>query len=120
MNDFISSLNHWQALQALSYTMLNLAHSGKWDELIEQEIKYVTLVEQIARHPLSPGNALHQEKAKEILASILANEAELKSLLKGRMEELRELIDHSGKQKSLTNTYGELSGNVLFPLDFNQ
>ena len=35
MTNFIPSLTDWHALHALSITMLDLAHSGKWDELIE-------------------------------------------------------------------------------------
>ncbi|UYU30622.1 flagella biosynthesis regulatory protein FliT [Siccibacter colletis] len=120
MNDLLSSLNNWHALHALSNTMLNLAHSGKWDELIEQEVKYVTLVETIARNPVSPGNIVHQEQARQLLTKVLGNEAELRTLLQQRMDELRELIDQTGRQKSVSTTYGKLSGNILFPHDFNQ
>ena len=120
MNDFISSLNNWQALYALSNTMLSLANSGQWDELIEQEVKYVTLVEAIARNPIAPDNSVFQAKARELLTQVLANEAALKIKLQARMEELRVLIEQNGNQKSLVSTYGKLSGNVLMPNDFNQ
>ncbi|WP_105654813.1 flagella biosynthesis regulatory protein FliT [Cronobacter dublinensis] len=119
MNDFISSLNNWQALYALSNTMLSLANSGQWDELIEQEVKYVALVEAIASNPVEPDNSVFQEKAREMLTKVLANEAALKTKLQERMEELRVLIEHNGNQKSLVSTYGNLSGNVLMPHDLN-
>lgn len=120
MNEFISSLNEWHALHALSKTMLDLAHSEKWDELIEHEMKYVQLVENIARNPISPGNQKRQGDAKALLTKILANEAELKILLQNRLFELRDLIDQAGRQKSLNNTYGNLAGNVLIPTDSSQ
>ncbi|AIR62810.1 flagella biosynthesis regulatory protein FliT [Cedecea neteri] len=120
MNDFISSLNEWYALHALSQTMLDLAHSGQWDELIEQEVKYVQLVEAIANNPIAQSSQRSQEEAKALLDMILANENQIKGLLNSRLSELRDLIDQSGRQKSLNNTYGFLSGNVLTPSDLNQ
>lgn len=36
-------------------------------------------------------------------------------LLATRMDELRSLIDQTGKQQSITSTYGKLSGNILYP-----
>lgn len=120
MNDPFASLNNWHALHALSNSMLNLAHSGKWDELIELEVKYVTLVELIAEKPASQTNIVHQEQARQLLTKVLANEAELRTLLQKRMDTLRELIDQTGRQKSVTTAYGNLSGNILFPQGLNQ
>ncbi len=120
MNEFISSLNAWQALHALSKTMLALAHSEQWDELIEHEVKYVQLIESLANNPISPGNHQRQDEAKALLSKILANEAELKILLQNRLFELRDLIDQAGRQKSLNNAYGNLSGNLLLPSDTPQ
>ncbi|WP_054180716.1 flagella biosynthesis regulatory protein FliT [Trabulsiella odontotermitis] len=119
MTDFISSLHNWHALFALSNTMLNLARAGRWDELIDHEVKYVSLVEEIALNPLPAGNATLQEKARALLVKILSNESELKTLLQSRMSELQTLIDQTGKQKSLTTAYGKLSGNILIPNEFN-
>ncbi|WP_442779462.1 flagella biosynthesis regulatory protein FliT [Enterobacter cancerogenus] len=120
MKNFIPSLTDWHALHALSVSMLNLAHSGKWDELIEQEVYYVQLVERIAQSPISPNNTLQADKAKELLRCVLANEGELKGLLQTRMEELRGLINTTGKQHSVTTAYGSMSGRVLFPDNLNQ
>jgi flagellar protein FliT len=51
---------------------------------------------------------------------VLKNESELKELLAMRMEELRILIDQTGKQQSITSTYGKLSGNILYPESFTR
>ena len=119
MNKFISSLSEWHALHALSQTMLDLAHSGQWDELIEHEVKYVHLVENIAQNPISQGTHMDQEGAKSLLLKIIANETELKVLLQNRLFELRDLIGQTERQNSLNNAYGNLSGNVLIPADNN-
>lgn len=52
MNNPSAALSHWQALHAQSIAMLNLAHSGHRDALIEQEMHYVQLVEKISQTPI--------------------------------------------------------------------
>jgi len=120
MNDSSLSLRKWHSLYALSNTMLSLAQSGKWDELIEQEVAYVTLVEDISRTPFPPGSHLLQDQAQVVLAKVLENEVELKQLLQERMSELQGLISRTGKQKNLNVAYGRLSGNILFPGEINE
>ena len=115
MNSPSSALNNWHALHALSIAMLNLAHSGLWDELIEKELEYVQLVEGIAKNPISACPPVQIEQARFILEKVLQNETALKALLRGRMDELRHLITQTGKQQSVTSTYGKLSGNILYP-----
>ncbi|MCE2009656.1 MULTISPECIES: flagella biosynthesis regulatory protein FliT [Enterobacter] len=115
MNNPSAALSHWQALHAQSLAMLNLAHSGQWDALIEQEMHYIQLVESISRTPIMSCPPVQVEHARALLEMILANENELKTLLAARMEELRNLIGQTGKQQSITSTYGKLSGNILYP-----
>ncbi|URN97819.1 flagella biosynthesis regulatory protein FliT [Leclercia adecarboxylata] len=118
MNNPSSALNNWHALHALSIAMLNLAHTGQWDELIEKEVEYVQLVEGISHNPISLCPPAQIEQARFILEKVLQNETELKALLKVRMDELRQLITQTGKQQSVTSTYGRLSGNILYPENF--
>jgi len=115
MNNPSAALSHWQALHAQSLAMLNLAHSGLWDALIEQEMHYIQLVESISQTPIMSCPPVQVEHARALLEMILANENELKTLLAARMEELRNLIGQTGKQQSITSTYGKLSGNILYP-----
>lgn len=115
MNNPSAALSHWQALHAQSIAMLNLAHSGQWDALIEQEMHYVQLVEKISQTPIMSCPPAQVEQARALLEMILENENALKALLKVRMDELRNLIDQTGKQQSITSTYGKLSGNILYP-----
>ncbi|EMS8793457.1 flagella biosynthesis regulatory protein FliT [Enterobacter ludwigii] len=115
MNNPSAALSHWQALHAQSLAMLNLAHSGQWDALIEQEMHYIQLVESISQTPIMSCPPVQVEHARALLKMILANENELKTLLAARMEELRNLIGQTGKQQSITSTYGKLSGNILYP-----
>ncbi|MFY9995313.1 MAG: flagella biosynthesis regulatory protein FliT [Leclercia sp.] len=115
MNNPGTVLNNWHALHALSIAMLKLAHSGQWDELIEKEMEYVQLVEGIAQNPISACPPAQIEQARFILEKVLQNETELKGLLKARMDDLRNLITQTGKQQSVTSTYGKLSGNILYP-----
>ncbi|CZU49551.1 flagella biosynthesis regulatory protein FliT [Enterobacter cloacae] len=115
MNNPASALDNWQALYNLSLTMLKHARSGLWDELITLEISYVQLVENISKNPISESHPSQIEQARFLLEKVLQNETELKMLLATRMDELRSLIDQTGKQQSITSTYGKLSGNILYP-----
>lgn len=115
MNNPASALDNWQALYNLSLTMLKHARSGLWDELITLEISYVQLVENISKNPISEAHPSQIEQARFLLEQVLQNETELKMLLAARMDELRSLIDQTGKQQSITSTYGKLSGNILYP-----
>lgn len=115
MNNPSAALGHWHALHALSIAMLNLAHSNQWDELIEQEMRYVQLVESISRDPITSYPPAQVEQARFLLAKVLENENELKTLLQTRMGELRNLIEQTNKQQSVTSAYGKLSGNILYP-----
>ena len=87
MNNPSAALSHWQALHAQSLAMLNLAHSGQWDALIEQEMHYIQLVESISQTPIMSCPPVQVEHARALLEMILANENELKTLLAARMEE---------------------------------
>lgn len=115
MNIPSAALSHWHALHAQSIAMLNFARSGQWDELIEQEMHYVQLVERISQNPITSCPPAQVEQARFLLEKILENENQLKAMLKSRMDELRSLIDQTGKQQSVTSTYGKLSGNILYP-----
>ncbi|WP_108452981.1 flagella biosynthesis regulatory protein FliT [Enterobacter cloacae] len=115
MNNPASALDNWQALYNLSLTMLKHARSGLWDELITLEVSYVQLVENISKNPISEAHPSQIEQARFLLEKVLQNETELKMLLATRMDELRSLIDQTGKQQSITSTYGKLSGNILYP-----
>ncbi|WP_312946404.1 flagella biosynthesis regulatory protein FliT [Superficieibacter sp.] len=114
-NNLTPSLKNWHVLHTLSLTMLQLAEAGQWDELIEHEVSYVQLVEEIANNPISASNKSQFEQGRFILEQILSNEAQLKQLLQERMADLRHLIHQSGNQLSVTTTYGNMSGNILFP-----
>ena len=115
MNNPSAALSHWQALHAQSIAMLNLAHSGQWDALIEQEMHYVQLVERISQTPIMSCPPAQVEQARALLEMILDNENTLKALLKLRMDEPRNLTATHGNQQSITYTYRTLSGNLLYP-----
>lgn len=115
MNDSSLSLKKWHALYALSNTMLSLAQSGKWDELIEQEVAYVSLVEEISTTPFPPDSKHIQDQAMVILNQVLQNELLLKDLLQERMSELSGLIAQTNKQKTLTLPTGSCQVTYYFP-----
>ncbi|WP_067700904.1 MULTISPECIES: flagella biosynthesis regulatory protein FliT [unclassified Erwinia] len=106
----------YQQLLVISQSMLRLASEGKWDELIDTEVNYVSTVEKLAettRDVAIPAQTLDQ--LRPVLRHILDNEAEVKRMLQHRMGELADLIGQNTRQKSVNSAYGKLSGVVLFP-----
>ncbi|MFS2220935.1 flagella biosynthesis regulatory protein FliT [Pantoea sp. B65] len=111
-------LEIYQQLLRISQSMLNLASEGKWDALIEMEVHYLSVVEKLAQSTeKTPISAHALEQLRPVLRHILDNEAEVKSLLQARMDELSQLITQSTRQKSVNSAYGKLFGNVLYPND---
>lgn len=106
----------YQQLLEFSQSMLRLATEGNWDELIAMEASYVNTVNRVAectrQYPV-PANA--QQQLRPILRHILDNEAEVKSLLLARQEQLSTLIGQTIRQKSVNKAYGGMSGVILYP-----
>nr|WP_318381223.1 flagella biosynthesis regulatory protein FliT [uncultured Enterobacter sp.] len=112
----IGLLHHYQQLLITSCTMLNLAKDGRWDDLIQHELGYITAVEKLTQFQDSSDIApAVQAQVRPLLKQILDNELELKTLLHQRMEELRTLVGQTSRQHNLNSTYGRLSGNILYP-----
>lgn len=109
-------LHHYQQLLLTSNMMLSLAKEGRWDELIQHELSYISAVEKLTQLQNTADTApTIQGLLRPLLKQILDNEVELKTLLHQRMEELRTLVGQSSRQHNLNSTYGRLSGNILFP-----
>ncbi|WP_238085067.1 MULTISPECIES: flagella biosynthesis regulatory protein FliT [Pseudescherichia] len=109
-------LQHYQQLLLTSNMMLNLAKEGRWDELIQHELSYITAVEKLTQLQDTADTApAIQGRLRPLLKQILDNEVELKTLLHQRMDELRTLVGQTSRQQNLNSTYGRLSGNILFP-----
>lgn len=116
MNIAPHMLTIYQQLLVLSQRMLRLASEGSWEELIEMEVVYVSAVEKLAEcTKQTPVPAHVQEQLRPVLRHILDNEAEVKSLLQGRMTELSSLIGQASRQKSVNKAYTRVQGVVLFP-----
>ncbi|WP_034948280.1 flagella biosynthesis regulatory protein FliT [Erwinia oleae] len=116
MNGNVEMLVNYQQLLNMSKSMLSLAIEGKWNDLIDCEVDYLQTVEKVTHNelPASLPQGL-QSQIRLAVKEILANESQLKTLLTGRMDELRALVTSSSHQRNISTTYGRISGNVLFP-----
>lgn len=118
MEVHLGLLQHYQQLLKTSTTMLVLTRAGRWDELIDYEVEYLTSVEKLTMFQDASEIPPHiQTQIRPILKQILDNEVELKTMLQQRMDELKALVGQTSRQHNLNSTYGRLSGNVLFPTD---
>lgn len=115
MSGNVETLLSYQQLVKLSQSMLSLAVDGKWNDLIDCEMNYLQTVEQVTKNP--PASTLPnglQSQIRVAIKEILDNESQLKSLLNGRMDELRDLVDSSTNQRNISSSYGKLSSNILY------
>jgi flagellar protein FliT len=104
----------YQQIFTLSSHMIVLAQTGRWEELVEQELAYVTSVEKTAAFTGQAGPSMAlQELLHHKLQQILDNETELKRLLQQRMDQLKELIGQSTRQNVVNNTYGQFHDRAL-------
>ncbi|MEJ5113088.1 flagella biosynthesis regulatory protein FliT [Erwinia billingiae] len=116
MNDHVNMMVRYQHLLKMSQSMLSLAVAGNWDDLIDCEMKYLQSVEQVT-HKKLPETLPRglQGQIQSAIKQILDNESQLKSLLNGRMDELRGLVESSTHQRNISSTYGKMSNTILFP-----
>jgi flagellar protein FliT len=104
----------YQQIFTLSSHMIVLAQTGRWEELVEQELAYVTAVESTAAFTGQAGPSMAlQELLRNKLQQILDNETELKRLLQQRMDQLKELIGQSTRQNVVNSTYGQFNDRAL-------
>jgi flagellar protein FliT len=104
----------YQQIFTLSSDMIVLAQTGRWEELVEQELAYVTAVEKTAAFTGQAGPSMAlQELLHHKLQQILDNETELKRLLQQRMDQLKELIGQSTRQNVVNSTYGQFHDRAL-------
>lgn len=114
MSGNVETLLSYQQLVKLSQSMLSLAVDGKWNDLIDCEMNYLQTVEQVTKIPASTLPNGLQSQIRVAIKEILDNESQLKSLLNGRMDELRDLVDSSTNQRNISSSYGKLSSNILY------
>lgn len=108
----------YRKLVHLSESMLALASAGEWEQLIACEVDYLKAVEGVTQHMVSKAlPPMLQLQIRDDIKQVLDNETRLKALLNDRMDRLRVMVDSSGNQRNISNTYGKISSNVLFPGD---
>lgn len=112
MENLHQLLKDYQRLLAQSQKIKGLALAEKWDDLVEQEVAYVQLVEQLSKSPIPTNTeSVMRLQFRQVLQDILDTEAEIKTLLEARMVELSNLMKQSKTQKSLGNTYSEFASH---------
>lgn len=110
MSNLHQLFKDYQQLQALSRKILALASGGQWDELVDQEIVYVQLVENLTKRPLPADlDSVMQLHFRRILREILENESQIKELLRKRMDDLSLLMRNSLAQQNINTAYSEFS-----------
>ncbi|WCG81863.1 flagella biosynthesis regulatory protein FliT [Pectobacterium sp. A5351] len=113
-------LVEYQHLQQLSRHILALATNGSWDEVVEQEIIYIQTVENLSKTPIPENlDSVIQLHFRKILREVIESEAQIKTLLQKRMDELSLLMQTSLKQHNVNSVYGAFSKQGIIPGNIN-
>lgn len=100
-------LAKYEQLLAQSRRMLELAGVAQWDELLDEEARYVENVQKLAH--IQPDRALTPDELESrlnFMEQILECNLEVKRHLETRRDEIGELINLSRRQGVLGRTYG--------------
>lgn len=100
-------LARYEQLLDRSRRMLELARLSQWDELLDEEARYVEDVQKLAH--IQPDRELAQgelETRLGFMEQILECNLEVKRHLETRRDEIGELINLSRRQGELGRTYG--------------
>ncbi|WP_157953620.1 flagellar protein FliT [Zobellella maritima] len=96
----------YQSLLDCSARMLYQARDEDWTSLIDEESRYVSQVERLARleavQVLAPAQ---MARKAELLGLILSQDREIRARLMQRKEELGRLIGESQRQRKLNRAY---------------
>ncbi len=108
----------YRHLLELSQSLLRLARSENWDEMLSLQQRYFTAVNDIQRESQqTPPPAVALSQLRPLLSQLLENEEALKTLVLQRQGELQQLINGHSQQKTVMNAYSQLSGKILLPRD---
>ncbi|SDK77088.1 flagellar protein FliT [Franzmannia pantelleriensis] len=105
-------LKRYEALRVLADEMLELARAETWNELIQQQARYVVEVERLSRMEQDlTFDAMGRERKATLLEAILESEREMRERLVARRDELGELIGSSQRKRDLSRAYRTGSGH---------
>lgn len=97
----------YESLLRRSEQMLNFARLGDWSSLVMERSRYLVDLERISQHekhvPLSEGDRLRRIC---LLERILELDAEIRSCLVARRDELGRLLSVSRRRLDLNRAYG--------------
>lgn len=100
----------YQNVADITGRMVSAARDGDWDNLVELEVRCTAQVNVLLKGeaPVAlTGNA--RERKAAIIRKILADDREIRSLTELWMDQLAQLINSTGTERRLNQTYGARS-----------
>lgn len=98
---------HYDALASLSHQMRQAAEQAQWEQLIKLEQQYrhhINLI-KAAFENTTPDDATRL-KLMQIIQSLLADDAQIRSRTENWMEELKHIIHNNKQEQRLNQSYG--------------
>lgn len=98
-----SLLQHYQDIAKLSADMLEKARAQQWDDLVALGLHYQEAVERLQQ--LAPLDSDQRNARRALLARILDNDAQIRSLIAPELDRLSHLLGTFKRQRSVLQAY---------------
>lgn len=99
-------LSTYEALSALTGTMLTAAREGEWEHLATLEQRCRSYVGSLTETPSIPLSAQEQRAKVAIIRAILRNDAQIRALTEPRLHELQQRLQMTRQGQRGVAAYG--------------
>ncbi|AYH43108.1 flagellar protein FliT [Azoarcus sp. DN11] len=105
----MSSLALYEAMSTVSAAMVEAARANDWDRLVTLEREMAALRDEIvhtadaAQEPLGADAAAHKA---ELIATMLGNDAEIRSHVEPWLASVRKLLSGTARDRAVRAAYG--------------
>lgn len=105
MSDTPTSLivDQYQTIAGITRHMLELAQTGRWDDVVEQSKQYRHAVEQLKS--LEDLSVMDKQARRQLLTQILEDDAQIRHLATPELDRLSALLGNMKRQQTVLQAY---------------
>lgn len=100
-----SVIKNYENIHQMNLQLLSFSRNGEWAELIALAERYVVAVNNALALSVNGEPVDIRDRLRELLSTIVTNEAEIQSLLAQRLDDLRSTMSTLNKGKKKTLAY---------------
>jgi len=106
MDPIPGPLERFEEMAAISGRMLEAAHCGDWDRMVDEERHCRALVELLRSQGEIPLTGAQRRRKYTIIRKILSDDADIRRLAAPWLHNLENILSASGNARRLNESYG--------------